>query len=285
MARDFSDTTVILTGASMGVGAATARAFAAQNANLVLIARGRDKLDALAAELERDFGNRERVMVEALDVTDLDGFGALLARVRERFGGIDVLVNNAGFHARGPVERVSAEDIGRMIDVNLKAPLMATRMLLPDLRRSMRPAVINVASLAGRTPVPGSASYSASKFGLRAFGLALAEELRGSGIRIASVSPGPIDTGFIMDDIDAVSDLTFSQPISTAEEVAEAIVALVDGGALDLPLPRISGYLTTISYLFPALGRALRPMLEKKGRRTKERLKRERERERERERG
>ena len=276
MARDFSDTTVILTGASMGVGAATARAFAALGANLVLIARGRDKLEALAAELERDFGNREQVMIEVLDVTDLEGFGALLERVRTRFGSIDVLVNNAGLHARGAVASVAVEDIGRMVDVNFKAPLMATRMVLPDLQQSQRPAVINVASLAGRTPVPGSATYSATKFGLRAFSLALAEELRGSGIRIACVSPGPIDTGFIMDDIDAVSNLTLSQPMSTAEQVAEAIVALVDGGALDLPMPRISGYLTTLSYLFPALGRALRPMLEKKGRRTRERLKRER---------
>lgn len=276
MARDFSDTTVILTGASMGVGAATARAFAALGANLVLIARGRDKLEALAAELERDFGNREQVMIEVLDVTDLEGFGALLERVRTRFGSIDVLVNNAGLHARGAVASVAAADIGRMVDVNFKAPLMATRMVLPDLQQSQRPAVINVASLAGRTPVPGSATYSATKFGLRAFSLALAEELRGSGIRIACVSPGPIDTGFIMDDIDAVSNLTLSQPMSTAEQVAQAIVALVDGGALDLPMPRISGYLTTLSYLFPALGRALRPMLEKKGRRTRERLKRKR---------
>jgi len=162
-----------------------------------------------------------------------------------------------------------------MVDVNLKAPMMATRLALPYLRRSKHPAVINVASLAGRTPVPGSVAYSTTKFGLRAFGLALAEELHGSGIKIASVSPGPIDTGFIMDDIDTVADLTFSQPMSTAEQVAEAIVALVDNSTLDLPMPRISGYLTTFSYLFPRIGRALRPMLEKKGRKTKERLKRE----------
>jgi len=269
---DYSGITVIITGASQGVGAATARAFAARGANLVLVARGREKLDALAEEL--DIG--ERAMVTPLDVTDIEGFGKLLARADEVFGSVDVLVNNAGVHSRGKVESVSAEDIGRMIDVNLKAPLMATRMALPYLRRSKRPAVINVASLAGRTPVPGSATYSASKFGLRAFGLALAEELRGVNIKIASVSPGPIDTGFIMDDIDTVTDLTFSQPISTAEQVAEAIVKLVDNATLDLPMPRISGYLTTISYLFPRLGRALRPLLEKKGRRTKDRLKAER---------
>ena len=270
---EFTGITVIVTGASQGVGAATARAFAARGANLVLIARGQDKLDALAGELGID----DRVMVAPLDVTDMAGFGELLARAEEAFGSVDVLVNNAGFHSRGKVESVAAEDIGRMIDVNLKAPMMATRMTLPYLRKSKRPAVINVASLAGRTPVPGSCTYSATKFGLRAFSLALAEELQGTNIKIASVSPGPIDTAFIMDDIDSVSDLTFSQPMSTTEQVAEAIVKLVDDRALDQPMPRISGYLATMSYLFPRLGRGLRPMLEKKGRRTKERLKKERE--------
>jgi hypothetical protein len=270
--RSFQGVTVIVTGASMGVGAATARRFASLGANLVLVARGKEKLDALADSL--DIG--DRAMVAPLDVTDVDGFGKLLGRADEVYGSVDVLVNNAGYHARGSVESVDAEDLGRMVDVNLKAPVMATRMVLPYLRRSKRPAVINVASLAGRTPVPGSATYSATKFGLRAFGLALHEEIRDSGIKIASVSPGPIDTGFIMDDIDTVTDLTFSQPLSTAEQVADAIVELIDDGTLDRPMPRTSGYLTTLSYLFPRLGRALRPTLEKKGRRTKQRLKRER---------
>ncbi|NKI36212.1 SDR family NAD(P)-dependent oxidoreductase [Wenzhouxiangella sp. XN79A] len=272
MDRSFENVTVLITGASMGVGAAAARAFAARGANLVLIARGEDRLRALDKAL--DLG--DRVHVAAMDVTDLDAFAALLAETEQRFGSVDVLVNNAGYHARGPVESVDADELGRMIDVNLKAPIMATRLALPYLRRARRPAVINVASLAGRTPVPGSATYSASKFGLRAFGLALHEELRGEGIKVASVSPGPIDTGFIMDDIDRVTDLTFSQPIVTAEQVAEAIVALVDDATLDRPMPRISGVLTTVSYLFPRVGRALRPMLEKKGRKTKDRLKRER---------
>ncbi|OAB60827.1 short-chain dehydrogenase [Leptolyngbya valderiana BDU 20041] len=269
---DLSGKTVIITGASLGVGAATARAFFEAGANLVLVARGREALEALAEAL----GAPERILIEPLDVTDTAGFERLLDKVRSRFGGVDILVNNAGFHARGPLASVSAEEVGRMIDVNLKAPMQLTRLALDDLRKSSRPAVIQVASLAGRTPVPGSASYSASKFGLRAFSLALAEEMRDSGIKFACVSPGPIDTGFIMDDIDAVSDLTFSQPIVTAEEVAEEIVRLVDDGRRDAPMPRLSGLLTTLTYLFPALGRAVRPMLERKGRRTKERLKRDR---------
>jgi len=273
--RDFTNVTVIITGASMGVGAATARAFAARGANLVVIARGRERLDALAAELDD-----ARVMCVALDVTDSAGFERMLADAQARFGSVDVLVNNAGMHARGPVASVSADDIGRMVDVNFRAPLIASRLVLPYLRESERAAIIHVASLAGRTPVPGSATYSATKFGLRAFGLALAEEVRDSRIKVASVSPGPVDTGFIMEDIDSVSDLTFSQPLSTADQVAAAIVGLVDDATLELPMPRLSGYLATLGYLFPRLGRALRPVLEKKGRRVKAQIKAQGKRER-----
>jgi len=269
--NSLKNSTVIITGASLGVGAATARAFFTRGANLVLIARGRAGLEALAEGL----GDPDRIAIEAQDVTDTSAFAGVLERAEGRFGRVDVLINNAGFHARGPVESVTADEIGRMIDVNLKAPMQLTRLSLPYLRRSASPAVIQVASLAGRTPVPGSASYSASKFGLRAFSLALAEEMRDSGIKFACVSPGPIDTGFIMDDIDAVSDLTFSQPIVTAEEVAEEIVKLVSDDRRDAPMPRLSGVLTTLTYLFPGLGRAVRPALERKGRRTKARLKRQ----------
>jgi short-subunit dehydrogenase len=272
MTENFRNVTVVITGASMGVGAAAARAFAERGANLVLIARGEEKLREFAEEL----GIGERAQVAPMDITDSDAFAAMLAEAEQRFGSIDVLVNNAGYHARGPFENISADDVARMVDVNLKAPLVATRLALPYLRKAKRGAVINVASLAGRTPVPGSATYSATKFGLRAFTLALREELLGEGIRFASVSPGPIDTGFIMDDIDGATDLTFSQPVSTAEQVAAVIVRAVDDGPGDYPMPKVSGYLTTISYLFPRIGRALRPMLEKKGARTKARLKRER---------
>jgi len=265
--------TVLITGASMGVGAATARAVFARGDNLVLIARGREALDSLADEL----ADSSRVLVQPLDVTDLKGFESVLEQAAERFGGVDVLINNAGFHARGPLASISTEDVGRMIDVNLKAPMQLTRASLPYLQRSPRPAVIQVASLAGRTPVPGSACYSASKFGLRAFSLAIAEEMADSAIKFACVSPGPIDTGFIMEDIDAVSDLTFSQPIVSAKQVAEEIVRLIDDRRRDAPMPRLSGFLTTLTYLFPGLGRAVRPLLERKGRKTKERLKKARE--------
>ena len=265
----FKDKTVIVTGGSEGVGAAAARLFAEAGANLMLVARNRKNLEAIAAELR----DKARVAIFPMDVSDADSCVDLIKKTLFEFGRIDVLVNNAGFHVRGNVESATADDLARTIDVNLRAPIVLTRLALPHIRESGSGAIINVASLAGRTPVPGSAAYSASKFGLRAFTFSLAEEIRDSGIKLAVVSPGPIATQFILDDIDKTSDLTFSQPMSSAEEVAQAILDLCGNNQREHAMPAISGLLTTVGYLFPWLGRALRPALERKGNRVKKELK------------
>lgn len=269
MNRHFRDKTVIVTGGSEGVGAATARRFAAAGANLVLAARGKRKLDALAEELR----STTRVVVVPMDVSDPDACVNLFKKAEYEFDGIHCLVNNAGFHARGPVESVPAEDLARMVDVNLKAPIVLSRLAVPYLKQAGGGAIVNVASLAGRTPVPNAATYSATKFGLRAFTFAMGEELRGTGVKLAAVSPGPIDTGFIMDNLDRVADITFSQPLSTAEEVAEVIMRLAVNDKRERSMPPVSGLLTTLSYLFPRLGRALQPALVRRGRRIKRQLK------------
>ncbi len=265
----FEDKTVIITGGSEGVGRETARKFADVGANLMLVARSKKNLDAVAEELR----GKTRVEVFAMDVCDAEACANLFKKTEFEFGHIDILVNNAGYTARGLVEAITANDLGRIIDVNLRAPIMLSRLVLPHLRDAGGGAIINVASLAGRTPVPGSAAYSASKFGLRAFTFALAEELRGSGIKVAAVSPGAIDTGFITSDIDSVSNLTLSQPISTAAEVAQAILDLCGNQRREQSIPAMSGVLTTLVYLMPWLGRAMRPLLERKGRRLKRILK------------
>ncbi len=265
----FKDKTVIITGGSEGVGAAAARLFAEAGANLMLVARNRKNLETIAAELR----DKSRIEIFPMDVSDADSCVDLFKKTQFEFGRIDVLVNNAGFQVRELVESASAEDLGRTIDVNLRAPIMLTRLALPYIRESGGGAIINVASLAGRTPVPGSAAYSASKFGLRAFTFSLAEEIRDSGIKLAVVSPGPIATQFILADIDKTSDLTFSQPMSSAEEVAQVILDLCGNNQREQAMPAISGLLTTVAYLMPWLGRALRPALERKGSRVKKELK------------
>jgi len=270
----FNNKTVIITGGSEGVGAATARMFAEAGANLMLVARNKKNLDAIAEELRP----KTRVEVFAMDVSDAEACVDVFKKTAFEFGGVDVLVNNAGFHMRGNVEDTEATDLGKMIDVNLKAPVMLSRIALPYLHEAGGGAIINVGSLAGRAPIPGSATYAASKAGLRSFTYALGMELADSNIKLAVVSPGPIDTGFIMADIDATSDLTFSQPISTAEEVAQAILDLCSNRIKEQSMPAKSGFLTMIMYLFPGLSLKVRPMLEKKGAKVKTRLKAERRR-------
>lgn len=270
----FKDKTVIVTGASEGVGAETARLFAEAGANLVLVARNKKNLESIADELR----HKTRVEIFPMDVTDTDACNDLFKKAAFEFGHVDILVNNAGYHARGNVIDVEAGDLGRIIDVNLRAPIVLSRMALPYMEEEVGGAIINVASLHGRFASVGSTTYSASKFGLRIFTLALHEELQGTGIKAAVVSPGPIDTGFIMTNIDEVPDIVFSQPVSTAHDVAQAILDLCGNNVREEAMPRSGGVLTTLAYVMPWISKLLRPMLEKKGARVKARIKAERKR-------
>jgi short-subunit dehydrogenase len=268
----FKDKTVIITGGSEGVGAATARLFAEAGANLLLVARTKKNLEAIAADLR----DKTRVEIFAMDVSDPDACVDMFKKADFEFGRIDILVNNAGFHERGPFEKVDVADLGKMIDVNLKAPIMLTRIALPYMKDAGGGAIINVGSLAGRTPVPNSATYAASKAGLRSLTYSLASELEGTKIKVAVVSPGPIDTGFIMANIDNTSNLTFSQPLSTPEDVAQVILDLCGNGQKEAVMSWLSGVTTTASYLMPWLGKLMLPILERKGANAKAKLKRRR---------
>jgi short-subunit dehydrogenase len=261
----FEGKTVIITGASAGVGRACAEAFADLKANLVLVARGEVDLNAAAKELRA----KTDVLTVAMDVADIAACIDLMAKADAEFGRIDVLINNAGMHARGDVETKSPADIAAMVDVNLRSPLVLSSAVIPYFRKVGAGAIVNVGSLARRAPLQGAATYSATKAGLRAFTYALADEIQDSGIKIGVVSPGPIDTGFIMDEIDLVEDIVFSQPMSSAEQVADAIIELATEDTLEISMPAFSGKLTTLSYLFPSLRRKLRPKLYEQGRKNK----------------
>jgi short-subunit dehydrogenase len=270
----FKDKTVIITGGSQGVGAAVARLFAEAGANLMLVARDKKNLETVAEELR----DKTKVEIFAMDVTDADACVDVFKKAQFEFGRVDILVNNAGYHARGTVEAVDAAVLANVVDVNLRAPIMLSRIALPYLREAAEGAIINIGSLAGRVIYPGAATYSATKAGLRSFTLALAEELRGSRVKVGLVSPGPISTEFIMDDIDKVSDITFSQPMSSAEEIAQIVLDLCGNNIREESVPKKSGVLATVIGLMPWLGSLLRPSLERKGQRAKKRIKAERKR-------
>ncbi|NIS90719.1 MAG: SDR family NAD(P)-dependent oxidoreductase [Woeseiaceae bacterium] len=264
----FQDKTVIITGGSEGCGAAAARLFADAGANLMLVARGKRKLEAIAEELR----DKTRVEIFPMDVADTGACGDVFKKAKFEFGRVDILVNNAGYHQRGRFETVSAEDHAAMVDVNLRAPIMMTRIALPYLREAGGGAIINVGSLAGWQPLPDQVTYSATKSGLRTFTYALFEELRDTDIKVAIVSPGPLDTGFIMSNLDVVADLTMSQPISTAEEVAQAVLDLCGNRQREIAMPKVTAALSRFFMLFPWLKRILLPVFEAKGRRVKARL-------------
>jgi short-subunit dehydrogenase len=263
------DKTVVITGGSEGVGAACARLFADAGANLMLVARGKKKLEAIAEELR----DKTRVEIFAMDVADTEACVNLFKKADFEFGRVDILVNNAGHHVRGQFDEIAASELATTIDVNLRAPVVLTRLAIPHIQEAGGGAIINVGSLAGRTYVPGSTVYAASKAGLRSLTYSLAEELFGGNIKIGLVAPGPIDTGFIMDDIDSTTDLVFSQPLSSAGEVAQVVLDLCGNEVREQCMNLSSRILTTLTYLWPWIGRQARPLLEKKGARVKARIK------------
>lgn len=253
----------LITGGSSGVGLAFARLLVAQGARVVLVARSVPALHAAV-----DVLGAEHAFAIALDVADRSALLDLPRQVVERFHRLDLLVNNAGVNHRGALCERSNHELAQILDVNLVAPVLLTHAALPHLSRGG--AVLNVASLAGKVPVPHEATYSASKAGLRAFSRALDTELIERGIRVLTLCPGPIDTGFLAD-LDQVPELVFSQPMSSALEVAQAGMRALDGGVREVDVPSLSGKLATLGYLFPRLMTALEPMLKRQGARNKRR--------------
>ena len=263
--------TVLITGASKGVGAACAHQFAKaypDGVNLALVARGQAGLDALAAELS--LYPHCTVQLIRADIADLAACQSIVTDTVNQFGAINILINNAGLHHRGDFRKRSAIEVAAMVDVNLRSPIVLSSLVLPHMPANKRNAIVMVGSLAGRAPLQGAATYSSTKSGLRAFAYALSDELRDQNINVAVVSPGPIDTSFIMAEIDEVEDIVYSQPMSTPEAVAEAVFRLANGTEIEIAMPWFSGKLTTFGYLFPRFRRASRQLLYKIGRKNKQ---------------
>ncbi|MEZ4288355.1 MAG: SDR family oxidoreductase [Polyangiales bacterium] len=262
-----SKKTVVVTGGGAGIGAATARRFASLDYQVVVVGRTEAPLNALVSELGED-----RAVAIPTDVSSNEACRRLVDDVIEKFDAIDVWVNNAGYNFRGHVDEVPPEQLQQIVDVNLRAPIFLTGLVLPHMKARNTGAIVNVASLAGRVPFPHEATYCATKFGLRAFTYALAEELRGTAVSASVVSPGPVDTGFIRKDVETVPNIVFSQPMSSADEIAELVVECALDGKVERCRPTVGAKMATMGYLFPSLRRALAPALDRKGAKNKKRF-------------
>ncbi len=192
--RKFEGKTAVITGASSGIGESCARKFVAAGARVVLAARSAEPLQRLVEELGADVAH-----AVPTDVSNLGACEHLIEEAKTRFGSIDILVNNAGYNSRGPLEELPMDVMLQILDVNLRGPMMLTKLALPHMRSQDSGTIVNVASLAGRFPLDDEATYSTTKFGLRIFSFAVAEELRNTNVRISVVSSGPVETGFILD--------------------------------------------------------------------------------------
>jgi len=180
----------VVTGAAGGIGAAIARALAAEGARLCLIDLRPDALDDVAAEL----AGESDVETHVLDVADADGWKALAAGVEARSGGADLLVNNAGLTVVGSFADQSYEDLDRIVDVNLRSVLYGCRAFLPQLRARPEAHIVNVSSLAGRVGFPYQSTYCATKYAVRGLSVTLRMELAGDGIGVTTVLPGAVAT-------------------------------------------------------------------------------------------
>jgi short-subunit dehydrogenase len=183
-----SDKTVIITGASAGIGAATARVFAAAGANVVLAARDATKLEALAR------GLAGRALAVPTDVADRAAVTALMEQTVAAFGGVDIVINNAGVGLAAPVADLSFEDFQRALSVDLFGPLALTQAALPYMRRRGRGQLIYVSSVVGLRALPYLGGYAAAKAALDRLTEALRIELRGSGVDVTVVFPGVVAT-------------------------------------------------------------------------------------------
>jgi uncharacterized protein len=210
----------LITGASGGIGAALARVFARNGHDLALVARSRDKLEALADEIAAP--GRPRPLVLPSDVTERGAISELAAALDAARVGPDILVNNAGFGLAGPVAGLDPAEQLAIVELNVRTLVEMTLRFLPSIR-SARGKILNVASVAAYFPGgPGMAAYYASKSFVLSFSLALSQELHSQGVAVSALCPGYTKTGF---QVRAGFDPNMEHPHfprSTAMEVAEA---------------------------------------------------------------
>ncbi len=186
---DLTDSAAVVTGASSGVGAATARALAAEGCRVVLAARREERLERIAEEI-----GTERALAAPTDVTDPDAVEATVAAAREAFGGIDVLVNSAGVLQSGRLTETDVADVRREIEVNLLGTMFATRAAMPGLCEAELGHVVTVSSMNADYPPAGGSAYAASKAGVNNFCDSLRRGLDDEDVRVTVVNPGPIQS-------------------------------------------------------------------------------------------
>jgi short-subunit dehydrogenase len=249
--RSIAGARMLITGASQGIGRALAEAAALQGAKVLAAARSDRLLDKLAGQVRAGGGVLEVVHADVTDPADRE---RMVSAAQQAFGGLDVLINNAGIGATGHFVEASQDRLRKIMEVNFFGVTETTRACLPLLRRGNRPAIVNISSIAGKRGIPARSEYSASKFALQGFSEALRAELAKDGIDVIVVCPGLTQTNFSQNMLEQKARLQFDHMRGmTAEAVAAATLHALTRGRAEICLTVPGKVLVFVSRFFPRL--------------------------------
>ena len=263
---NFKNKVVVITGASSGIGEAAAEQFAKKGANIVLVARRKEKLEQVEKKLSK---YSTKILVQVCDVSDKEQVKQMSEKVIEIFSKIDVLVNNAGFVIYGKVEELSIEDIESQMQTNYFGMINCTKYFLPYFLKQNFGHMVNVASVGGSFGVPGIASYCATKFAMLGFSEGLHHELHETNVGVTVVSPIMVRTS-LFDHLSFKNFTKFATGISlSSETVAKAIIKASDSSRLEIVVPSFVRIGIWFKQMFPFLinpiiGNRFRKQLDKR---------------------
>lgn len=255
---------VFLTGCANGIGRHLATVFYQRGDAVVVTDVDEAGIRALTATWDAD-----RVLTARLDVRDLSNWQQIIEQTLTRWGRIDVGLNVAGVLRAGYVSEFDPADIDFIVDINVKGVLIGSRLLAEQMVRQGRGHLINIASLAALSPVPGMSLYSASKYAVRAFTLAAAGELRRRGVRVSVICPDLVDTNMLTQQIDQPeAALSFTGPRTlTVADVERAVLHdALARNRVEIIIPASRGWLSKLGNMFPALTFRVADLLIEKGR-------------------
>lgn len=245
---DYSGKIVVITGASSGIGKESALEFAKLRAAVVLVSRDKNKLEEVAKELSK---YQTQILVCACDISQKDQVNQMSKQVLEKFGTVDVLVNNAGFGIYGNFNDLKAEEIESQMATNYLGMVYCTKTFLPKMLEQKSGHIVNVASVAASFGIPGMAGYCASKFAMLGFSESLYHELKGSGIGITVVSPIMVKTNFF--NHNSFNKMPRYTTALSANTVAKAVVRAASSPRLEIVVPQFVRIAIWFKQTFPYL--------------------------------
>jgi short-subunit dehydrogenase len=242
---------ILITGASQGIGRALAEAAARAGARVLAAARSEQQLHDLADRIRAEGGT---VQVITADITNPEDRRRMVEAALHHFGGLDILVNNAGIGATGHFADVNPDRLRKIMEVNFFGLTETTRIFLPLLRQGVRPAIVNISSIAGKRGIPARSEYSASKFAVQGFSEALRAELDADGIDVLVVCPGLTQTNFSQNMLEQKALVKMDHLRGmTADQVADATLRAISRGRREVCLTLQGRLLVFVCRFFPRL--------------------------------